>query len=254
MGIRKPRVGRIWFFREFFKEWSIFEIAFLILAIIAPVSIGIGFRSGVIETASTVATLVTAILFAKGKIEGYVFAFIAMPLYMIVAWRTELYGEMIIQGLVVYPLVMYGLICWIKHRDKEHNHTVVGHTSWREISIIVGSQVIMFVGYYFLLRAFDTRLLVLSSLSMCAAIIGNYLIARRCQFGPGVFIPLDIILLIMWATMVADGYVSAIVKLVMPVMFLVSDIYGVFEWRRLLRRQRLENVEVNPHEFDPTFH
>jgi len=258
VAVRKSQVGRVWFHKNYFRGWNWFEIGFLIASIVVPIAVGIPLGSGPIEIISANVTLIAAILFAKGKIEGYIFAFTAIPLYMIIAWHKQLFGELIIQAAIVYPLVLYGFINWWRFRSGKSSadtHTLVGHTSWREILIVVFSQLVLLVGYYFLLQYFGTRFLVLSSLSISAAVIGNYLIARRCQFGPGVFIPSDIILIILWSFVIADGGGGgAAVKLVMPIMFLVNDIYGVFEWRALAARQKKSRKKCEKNTFDPTFH
>ena len=257
MAIRKPRVGDVWFFRNYFRGWNAFEITFFVMAIIVPIAIGVPLRSGVLEIVSSSATLITAILFTKGKLEGYFLALVAMTFYSIVAFRAELYGEMVIQVVIVFPIIIFGFVTWARFRNKDKSHVIVGNTSKREIAIVVFSQLIMLVAYYFILDAFGTRFPVASAVSIAAAVVGNYLIARRCQFGPGVFIPADIALIVLWSLSIAyGGGPGAIVKLTMPIMFLINDIYGVFEWRRLKRQQIADNIHPDPDEFefDPTFH
>ncbi|MCL2587529.1 MAG: nicotinamide riboside transporter PnuC [Firmicutes bacterium] len=256
MAIRKPRVGDRWFVTNYFRGWNVFEIAFFIAALVVPLAIGIPLGSSALEIASSSATLITAILFSKGKLEGYFLALVAMTLYTIVAFRVELFGEMIIQVAIVFPITIFGFVTWARFRNKDKGDTVlVGYVGKREFIIIISTQLVMLIGYYFLLEAFNTRFAALGAISIATAVVGNYLIARRCQFGPGVFIPSDIALIVLWSLVIADGGgAGAIVKLVMPIMFLINDIYGIFEWRRLKREQVKNKVTCDPDIFDPCFH
>ena len=228
------------FIKRYFKGWNWFEITFLIGSITIPLIIGIIFKSSGLEIATTVFTLLVSLFFAKAKIEGYFLSFVSLPLYILVSLQAKFYGEVIICAVILFPVAIYGTANWLRNKltDKKKGQVIrVSHTSWRELTLVILSQSIMFVGYFFLLKAFNTAYLIVSTISVTTSVIAAYLVARRSQLGLLGYVFNDIVVIILWALVVASGSTNSIVILVMPCMYLINDIYGTFAWLKLRKRQ-----------------
>ena len=227
--------------KRFFKGWNIFEYIFFFAAIIVPTTLGIVFNSGVLQIIAGVLAVVQTMMFAKGKIEGYFLAIAFIVIYAIVAWNLKLYGEIIIQLVVTLPIIITGVVSWARHRHDDHEDgqvVIVGHVGRRELILLILSQLFIGTGLYFMLRAFDTVLLISSTLSVCLSIIAGYLLIRRSRKSMIANVASDINGIVMWSLLLAMGEPAAMVLLAMEAMFLIIDIYGSFEWRNMKKRQR----------------
>ena len=96
----------------------------------------------------------------------------------------------------------------------------------------------MVFAYYFLLKAFNTENLYVSTFSVVISFIASYLIARRSSRGFIGFIINDITLIVLWGIPVIQGNLTIIPVLLCPVLLLINDIYGTYNWRRIKQKQR----------------
>lgn len=226
--------------KKFFKGWNLFECVFVGLSWIVPITLGIIFESSALEVFSTSISLTSALLIAKGKIDGYFVGLAGIVAFSIVCFQTKIYGEVIVQLAIYLPVTVFGIYSWAKnkHNDKDKGSVVkVGYLGIKEILLVIVSQLIMAVGYYFMLKYFGTEYLLVSTFSVTIQVAATYMLARRSQFGSGPYVLGDIAQIVLWSMVVAGGNTNAIAVLVMPCMYLINDVYGFFEWRRLRKNQ-----------------
>jgi len=235
------RIGEV--FKEFFKGWNSFELIFLQACIVFPVVLGILFGSGALEIVSAVMLLISTLLLAKGKVKGFMLYIISLALYCVVSFQQQLYGELIYSALLSIPLASYGLWkAWSnKRNDSDKGEVIiVQRIKMREIGLLLLVVIAVSIGMYFLLDFFNTAFLIVSTISLASNLLGEYLVARRTQFGMSGFILSDIIGLILWALLLADGHMGAIPLIVAYCFLFVNDIYGTIEWQRLRKEQVVE--------------
>ena len=220
-----------------FKGWNTFEKLFLILGTLAAVLVTIIFKGTWIDLGYALLYFWTALLLAKGKYSCYIIGIISTFFYAYVSYNNTYYGEMVIAMCCTLPLMIIGLVNWLKHQDKE-NIVIIKEITKKELILVLLVQAIMFFGYYFLLKTFNTNNLLVSTISVVASIIATYLTARRSEYGFIGFIINDIILIILWGIPVIGGNLSIIPILICPVLLLINDIYGVYNWRRIKIKQK----------------
>jgi nicotinamide riboside transporter PnuC len=90
--------------------------------------------------------------------------------------------------------------------------------------------------FYFILNHFNTANIVPSTLSVTTSFVAVYLTFRRSPYFAVAYAANDIILIVLWilASLQDTRYVSVIVCFV---AFLVNDIYGFINWKRMKKRQ-----------------
>jgi len=228
------------YFKRFFKGWNVFEYVFLTAGIIIPVVIGVVCKSQLLEIFANVFMITVTLLFAKAKIEAYFLSFISLTLYVVVAYKALLYGEVIVYLALILPVTVYGLINWMKNKfsDNRKGQVVkIIRTRWVELLVLFGSQAVLGVGYYFLLRALHTNLLLISTFSLALSFVAVYLVARRSEIALLGWVVEDFLVLALWITVIAKGSTDSAVMIVMACMNIISDSYGVFMWRRLKKSQ-----------------
>ena len=221
-----------------FKGWTLFEKIFLFLGTIMAFILTFLFKGTWVDLGYTLLYFWTALLLAKGKYSCYIIGIISTFFYAYVSYSNSYYGEVIIAMCCTLPLMIIGLINWLKHQDNT-NTVIIKEITRKELLLVLLSQVVMFAGYYYLLKIFNTNNLLVSTFSIVASIIATYLTARRSEYGFVGFIINDIILITLWSIPVIGRNTNLIPVLLCPVLLLINDIYGVYNWRRIKNKQKI---------------
>jgi len=226
--------------KKLFIDWTKFEIVFLFVGTLLALILTPIFNGTIIDLLYTLLYFWTALLLAKGKYSCYIIGIISTFFYAYVSYTNSYYGEIIISMGCTLPLMIVGLVNWLKHQDNT-NTVIIKEITKKELILVLISQVIMFGGYYYLLKYFNTNNLFVSTLSIVASLIATYLTARRSEYGFVGFIINDLILITLWGLPVITGNLSLIPVLLCPMLLLVNDIYGVYNWKRLKEKQGEKN-------------
>lgn len=224
--------------KNYFKDWTKFELTFLICGLTVSILSSIIFNGNIIDTLYTSLYLITALLMSKGKVECYFVGFISVFFYGIVSFNQGYYGELIITAFLTFPIMIIGIVSWLRHQDKEDDVVIINLLPKREIFIALVSQLVLFWIYYFLLKAFNTDLLVLSSISVVTSVLASYFEARRSELSLFCYIANDLVIITLWIIPIIAGQTDLIPVLVGPILLLINDIYGSYNWRRLKEIQK----------------
>jgi len=236
------------FIKNFFYGWNWFEYLILAAAIILPLTLGLILDSFPLDIVTSILFPISILLLAKAKVEGYFLSLVAYALYIIVVVDARLFGEVITIATLSIPTSTAAIVTWLRNRrndDKQGKVTKIQRTGWKEFTLLTVSQLVMGVGYYFLLRAFDTELLVLSTITLAVGLMGNWLYIRRSIWGPYVYLVYGFLVLTMWSIIVADGATYMAVIIAMQSIIIITDIYAMFNWRRLMKNQTKAVQDAN---------
>lgn len=227
--------------KEYFKDWNKFEISFLICGLLASITSAIMFNGTIIDTIYTSLYLITALLMSKGKVESYFVGFVSVFFYGIVSYNQGYYGELIITVFLTFPIMIIGIISWLRHQDKEDT-VIISSLFKKEITIVLLSQLVLFWIYYFLLKLFNTDLLVISTISVVTSVLASYFEARRSELSLFCYIANDLVIITLWLIPIINGQTELISVLVGPVLLLINDIYGSYNWSRLKKKQKEKGI------------
>lgn len=228
---------------NYFKDWNLFEKLYLFVGIVVGILTSIIFNGTIIDSLYTVTYLTTAILMSKGKVGSYFIGIISVFFYGIVSYNQGYYGELLITIFLTFPMMIIGIISWLKHQDKDEDVVIISSLSKKEIVFAFSSQLILFWVYYFLLKAFNTDLLMISSLSIVTSVLATYFEARRSELSLFCYVANDLILITLWMIPIINGDTSLISVLIGPMLLLVNDIYGSYNWKRLKDIQKGKGIE-----------
>jgi len=226
--------------KQFFAGWNWFEKTFFVAVLILPAVFSVVFESSVVGWLSTTLYLLWAFLCARGKSYAHIIGIPAIFIYAYVSYTANYYGEVLITFFVMLPLIVISLFAWLGNKradSRQGSYIVVSIPNKKEMAIAAASQFIMGVGYYFLLRAFNTDFLIVSTISIMTSVFATYLTMRRNQHTFVAYLVNDVVLIILWAYVVVGGQMEFIPILLMPIMLLANDIYGIFNWARLRKSQ-----------------
>ena len=158
-------------------------------------------------------------------------------LYSIVSYINGYYGEMIIYIVIMLPMYVWGIVEWIRHKNKQTESVEVNSIKAKEWLMVSAVSVVAFVGFYFLLKALNTNELIVSTLSVVDNVFAVYLLARRSKYGFVSYIVNDLILIVLWGLPVIAGNLLVVPMLMNPIVNLINDIYGVVNWSRMQKTQ-----------------
>lgn len=230
------------FLKSYFKDWNLFEKLYLSIGISLGILSSMIFHGTAIDSLYTITYLTTAILMSKGKVESYFIGFFSVFFYGIVSYNQGYYGELLITIFLTFPIMVIGIISWLKHQDKEDDVVIISSLSKKEIITVFASQLVLFWGYYYLLKAFNTDLLVISSCSIVTSVLASYFEARRSELSLFCYITNDLIIITLWLIPIINGNTSLISVLTGPILLLVNDIYGSYNWKRLKNIQKEKGI------------
>lgn len=230
--------------KKYFEDWNKFEKSFLICGLLTSIISSIIFNGTVIDTLYTSLYLITALLMSKGKVECYFVGFVSVFFYGIVSYNQGYYGELIITAFLTFPIMIIGIISWLRHQDKEEDTVIISSLSKKEITIALLSQLVLFGIYYFILKAFNTDLLVISTMSVVTSVLASYFEARRSELSLFCYIANDLVIITLWLIPIISGQIELISVLVGPILLLINDIYGSYNWRRLKKQQKEKGIGV----------
>ncbi|MCL1799032.1 MAG: nicotinamide riboside transporter PnuC [Eggerthellaceae bacterium] len=226
--------------RDFLKGWNGFEKGYLLALLVLPAVFTLVFGGTLIGCLSTTLYLFWCLFLAKGKHYANVIGIFAVLLYSYVSFTVRYYGEVVISLAVLLPLIVFGLVSWLRNSrydEDRGNVVVVAGMDRKEVGLAAASQVVMGVGYYFVLKAFGTTFLSVSTLSIMASVLATFMLARRNRYAFHVYIFNDVVLVILWGYMVLAGDAGYAQILLMPAMLLVNDVYATINWSRLKNAQ-----------------
>lgn len=224
--------------KKYFEDWNKFEKSFLICGLLTSIISAIIFNGTVIDTLYTSLYLITALLMSKGKVESYFVGFVSVFFYGIVSYNQGYYGELIITAFLTFPIMIIGIISWLRHQDKEDDTVIISSLSKKEITIVLLSQLVLFWIYYFILKAFNTDLLVISTISVVTSVLASYFEARRSELSLFCYIANDLVIITLWSIPIINGQTEIISVLVGPILLLINDIYGSYNWNKLKKQQK----------------
>lgn len=205
---------------NYFKDWNLFEKLYLFVGIVVGILTSIIFNGTIIDSLYTITYLTTAILMSKGKVESYFIGIISVFFYGIVSYNQGYYGELLITIFLTFPMMIIGIVSWLKHQDKDEDVVIISSLSKKEIVFAFSSQLILFWVYYFLLKAFNTDLLMISSLSIVTSVLATYFEARRSELSLFCYVANDLILITLWMIPIINGVTSLISVLIGPMFYL----------------------------------
>lgn len=192
-------------------------------------------------------------LLSKGKVSGIIVGIIECFVYAVIAFKTQLFGEVIKVLAISVPLNTVALINWIiklkkKKKGKKYNESsasdqediTVKKLKKKSILLYLLLAVVIAVASYFFLKYAlnQSTALILSSISLTMMVVGKLLTAQQYMDSYVVFIASDIICLCMWLqTLITTPFeFSSITMLVYYAACLSNDLFGYFSWKGMYRR------------------
>ena len=187
-------------------------------------------------TASLIGT--TSLIFnAKGNPIGQALMIVFSLLYGAISYTFSYFGEMITYLGMTGPMALFALLSWLQNPYKgNHAEVAVNQLGKWELVLMYVLTALVTFGFYFILDYFDTANMIPSTLSVTTSFIAVYLTFRRSPYFALAYAANDVVLIVLWILAVKEdiSYLSVIICFV---IFLINDLYGFINWKRMEKRQ-----------------
>ena len=183
---------------------------------------------------------VTSLIFnAKGNPAGQFLMIVFSVLYGFISYTFSYYGEMAAYLGMTAPMAFVALISWLRDPYKGNKSEMkVNRITKKEHVFMWIATVIVTIIFYFILDRFHTANIIPRTISVTTSFLAVYLTFRRSPYYAIGYAANDIVLIVLWTLAFLEdiSYASVIVCFI---AFLVNDIYGFLNWRKIERRQTI---------------
>ena len=227
--------------KKIFKYFTIFEWLLWLGSIVTVVVFFIVFQNKEYLYLVTTITGVTSLIFiSKGNIAGLILSAIFSVFYVIVAITYRYYSEIITYTFMTLPISILSIIQWIKNPFKGNKAEVeVAKLDKETYMYIILGGVCVSILFYFVLDWLKTPNLEFSTISIFTSFIASFLSLKRSPFYALAYAVNDIVLIILWvlASLKDLSYLAIVICFA---SFFVNDLYGFYNWSKMLKRQSKE--------------
>lgn len=217
-------------------EWTLWMSSVALIAI----SFAVFDRENYLTLCASLIGATSLIFNAKGNPIGQALTIIFSILYGIISYTFAYYGEMITYLGMTMPMAIFALISWLRNPYKGNRAQVkVNSLKAKEILLMLAAAALITLAFYFILKACGTANMIPSTISVTTSFIAVYLTFRRSPLYALGYAANDIVLIVLWilATIEDMTYLSVVICFA---MFLVNDIYGFVNWRKMRKKQATE--------------
>ncbi|MBE6679454.1 MAG: nicotinamide mononucleotide transporter [Ruminococcaceae bacterium] len=180
----------------------------------------------------------TSLIFcAKGNPIGMIIMVFFCLFYGYISWTFRYYGELMTYVFMSLPMSVFSLVSWLKNPYKGNvSEVAVRKLRRNDIISMILLTILVTTVFYFILDYFDTANLIPSTLSVSTSFFAVFLMYKRSPYYALAYAANDIVLIILWilASISDISYISVVICFI---TFLVNDIYGFINWRRMQKKQ-----------------
>ena len=193
-----------------------------------------------VNTMTLAASLIgiTSLIFnAKGNPIGQALMIVFSLLYGLISYTFSYFGEMFTYLGMTAPMALFALISWLRNPFGGNRAEVaVNRLKHTEIYGMFALTILVTGGFYLILAYFETANLLPSTLSVTTTFIAVYLTFRRSPYFALAYAANDVVLIVLW-TLAAMENISYLSVIICFAMFLINDLYGFVNWKRMEKRQ-----------------
>lgn len=176
---------------------------------------------------------------AKGYVIGQMLSIAFAILYGIISWEVRYYGEMITYLCMSAPIAVLSVISWLRHPYKQSAEVEVHRLTKKQALLLACMTVAVTIAFYFILGALNTANLLVSTISVTTSFLAASLLQMRSPYYAIAYAVNDIVLIVLWLLVIfVDS--AALPMIVCFLMFLANDLYGFYNWRRMQKRQAID--------------
>jgi nicotinamide mononucleotide transporter len=188
-----------------------------------------------ISSVAAIGGIFCVVLCAAGKKSQYYWGFANIVAYVIVAWISKYYGEVMLNILYFLPTQFVGMYYWKKHYNLKSDVVRCRKMSvWMTMVFLAASTIIICI-YRIFLAQLGGKATWLDSASTIFSLIANVLMVLRYREQWILWIIVDVITVAMWV--IAGDWIMT----TMWAVYLLNACYGFIIWTKMNKADNVEN-------------
>lgn len=225
--------------RKIINYFTVFEWCLYLTSVLAIIICFFAFESKDYMNLIGSVIGVTALIFiSKGNVAGQIISVIFSVIYGIISYLYRYYGETITYCFMTLPIAIITIINWIKNPYRK-NEVKINNINKKEWVLLSFLTILVTVVFYFILKAFNTENLIVSTFSISTSFAAVYLSSRRSKYYAIAYGLNDIVLILLWI-LASINDISYILMVVCFAAFLANDIYAFINWNKMQKHQKHE--------------
>ena len=202
-----------------------FGVWFLSIGVILQIISYLITGSSCISLISGITGIIAVVLCAERKMIFWIFAWIQLITYVILAYQQHFYGE-IVENIFYAITMLFGMFIWFNHRDSKDQSKVQSKSLKKyHFNIVkIGCTLGIFILYY-ILRTTDDTQPFMDSITTVPAFIAQILMICTYKEQWYFWLIIDVFSIIMWA-IAGDWNMS-----LQYVFWTINCLYGLNKWK-----------------------
>lgn len=223
--------------KKIIKYFSIVEYFILTVSFTLIISSYLIYGAEPLTLAASLLGVSALIFCAKGNPIGQFLIIIFALLYGYISYHERYFGEMITYLGMSAPMAVWALISWLKNPyEKGRAEVKTNRIKKSEWIFLASLSLIVTLIFCPVLYLLNTNNLVFSTVSVTTSFLAVYLTARRSPYYALCYALNDIVLIVLWIYASLKNTSNAGVVICF-LAFLIHDVYGFINWRRMEKRQ-----------------
>lgn len=221
-------------------EWAIWLVS-VAMILISQFIFGAG---DALSAAASILGVTALIFVAKGYVIGQLLTVVFALFYGTISFFFRYYGEMVTTLGMSAPMAVIAVVSWLRHPYRDSSEVEVSRPGRKQVGILLALGVFVTIAFYFILKALGNANLIVSTVSIFTSFLAAGLSFLRSPFYALAYTANDVVLITLWGLAIPTDQ-SALSMVICFAAFLLNDLYGFFNWRRMQKRQTLMNSFPN---------
>lgn len=218
--------------KNLFKNWSKFDIAWLVVANMVILGLSLYWGDGAVAIISAMTGVTCVILVSKQLIANYYFGIINVALYAYLAFQSRLYGDFMLNAFFYFPAQFVGIYMWTRAKKKGNSETVkVKMLSNKQRVFVALGSVVAILLYSLVLKMLGGNIPLIDASSTVLSIVAQILMLCLYVEQWYLWVIVNIVSVIMWVVSLSQGS-GDMATLVMWSLYLANSVFGLVNWTR----------------------
>lgn len=221
------------------KGWTGFELAMLTLFTVLSVYMFVAFDDTVVGLTASITGMICVMLVGKGKVSNYFFGIINTALYAYISYKSQLYGEFMLNAFYYFPIQFIGIYLWNKNKSVTDNVVKAKRLTKKGWAYLVATVLGVGVLYGLFLHEIGSQQAGLDGFAVVLSITAQLLMLKRYAEQWLLWIVINVLTIILWFNaFMTDG--GSITILIMWCFYLANSIKSWFNWNKFYKQQKNE--------------
>lgn len=189
---------------------------------------------------ASITGVICVVLVAKRSIANYLFGLINVSLYAYISYKSEIYGDFLLNALYYLPMQFVGWYLWIKDRGDLNSKGVVDDTlvkskmmSWMQRGMLCAFCILTtLIGGFLLSKYTSDPQPYKDSATTILSVVAMFLMVKKFTEQWALWATVNTISILMWMFVWIDGGSHAGLMVCMWIFYLANSINGLIVWSK----------------------